>query len=369
MNMKYQIISLCFNVFLLLCGLSAAAVNAGSLMVTNSGDSGAGSLRQTIADAAAEDVIGFGNDVTTVTLTSNPLEINKSLTIEGGENGVTITRSGNFCVFNISGNEVRVRLNKLNILVGTAPNLGCGVSGNLDGVNITNSVISGIPEVKPTPKVEVKETTTTTTVTTVTVKEVKEVKEEPVKPNQPLPIDADVLAEINLVRRDPAGYIKFLEEWKKFYKGNEFSMPGEQTIVTNEGTAVVDEAIEFLRSLKPMEAVAMNNGLISAANTHLKDMQTNNLRGHQGSDGSLPDARVERFGTLEGSVGELIDYGGKNAREIVIKIILDDGVGNRGHRLKLLSPNFRQIGLAIGDSKEHQSLCVVVMARDFTEKK
>src|SRR5689334_17940915 len=53
-----------------------------TLTVTNGNDSGVGSLRDTIAAASSGDTIVFSG-VTTVTLTSGQLTINKNLTISG----------------------------------------------------------------------------------------------------------------------------------------------------------------------------------------------------------------------------------------------------------------------------------------------
>ncbi|MCA9565614.1 MAG: hypothetical protein KC561_19085, partial [Myxococcales bacterium] len=64
---------------------------AETLVVTNGGDDGAGTLRQSIASASADDVIEF-DGVDVVTLTSGSLAINTDLTIRG--DGVEITRSG-----------------------------------------------------------------------------------------------------------------------------------------------------------------------------------------------------------------------------------------------------------------------------------
>lgn len=69
-----------FILFLLFPGLSQAA----TLTVTNTNDSGAGSLRQTIADASSGDTINFDAAVTgTILLSSGELSIDKSLSIVG----------------------------------------------------------------------------------------------------------------------------------------------------------------------------------------------------------------------------------------------------------------------------------------------
>ncbi|HND21285.1 MAG TPA: right-handed parallel beta-helix repeat-containing protein, partial [Acidobacteriota bacterium] len=114
-----------------------------TLTVTSGGDSGAGTLRDQIAAAAAGDTIVFSG-VTTVTLTTAELLINKNLTIDGGA-GVTVTRSTvggtpNFRIFNV-GSGTTVIFNNLSITNGIAVN-GGGInsSGNL---TILNSTISG----------------------------------------------------------------------------------------------------------------------------------------------------------------------------------------------------------------------------------
>ena len=187
----------------------------------------------------------------------------------------------------------------------------------------------------------------------------------PTKPSVSL---GEILEEINLVRRNPAAYISILEEWKKYYKGNELQLPNRIPIDTNEGPALVDEAIEFLRKQTASEALSENNSLAAAALVQLKDIQTNNISGHRGSDNSLPDERVARLGRWLGSVGELIDYGSNTAREVVIKIIMDDGVASRGHRLKLFTAGFKLVGLAQGNTKDYGNVCVVVLTNDFIPK-
>jgi Dockerin type I domain len=112
--------------FLLVCG--HFTLGAATITVTSGGDAGAGTLRAAIASAVAGDVIDFSG-VTTVTLTSGELTIDKNLTINGGT-GVTITRSAaiDFRIFTISG--ATVVFNKLSITNGKDASQAGGINNN-----------------------------------------------------------------------------------------------------------------------------------------------------------------------------------------------------------------------------------------------
>ncbi len=117
-----------------------------STVVTNGNDSGAGSLRQTIANACAGSTVTFQPGVTTVTLTSAEIAINKNLTIDGGTSMVTVTRSTaggtpNFRIFNVlSGNTVS--MNALTVSNGNHPTQSGGIQ-NSGSLTLTNMHITG----------------------------------------------------------------------------------------------------------------------------------------------------------------------------------------------------------------------------------
>src|SRR6516165_8471153 len=76
-----------------------------TLTVLNNLDSGAGSLRDTIAAAKSGDTVAFAPSLNgeTITLTSNELTINKSLDIEGpGTSLLTISGNDTYRVFDVS---------------------------------------------------------------------------------------------------------------------------------------------------------------------------------------------------------------------------------------------------------------------------
>src|ERR1043166_1198636 len=57
--------------------------------------------------------------------------------------------------------------------------------------------------------------------------------------------------EINQARANPAKYIKFLEDFKKLYRGKTIHYSDGSELVTIEGVGALDDAIAFLRMQTP----------------------------------------------------------------------------------------------------------------------
>ncbi|MHB8810437.1 MAG: hypothetical protein ACYC9M_10545 [Desulfobulbaceae bacterium] len=116
------------------CGIAAVTVlsffaapflltqaNAATITVTSTADAGAGSLRQTIVDAAASDTIDFDPTTfpsaspATITLTSALPTINKPLTIDGN-GGVIINANSTGRIFLVddgTGSTITVLMDDL----------------------------------------------------------------------------------------------------------------------------------------------------------------------------------------------------------------------------------------------------------------
>ena len=180
--------------------------------------------------------------------------------------------------------------------------------------------------------------------------------------------EQEVLDEINLARANPTEYARYVSDFKKLYKGNDIYFTDGSSIVTNEGTAAVEEAIRFLRSAKPESPLQVRNGLVLAARTHLLDLLKTGKSGHRGSDGSVPEDRINRFGSWRETVGENIVYKSRSARENVISLIIDDGTANRGHRKNIFKSAYRVIGVAQAGEPKTSSMCVITFAGDFVDK-
>lgn len=181
-------------------------------------------------------------------------------------------------------------------------------------------------------------------------------------------LEKNVVDEYNLARTNPRQYATILREYKKYYNGHYIDIPGEIRIITNEGVFAVDEAISFLESASPCPPLSPSPGMSKAAKDHVNDIGPKSMVGHSGSDGSSPFTRMGRYGKWHKTAGENISFGKKNAREIVIQLIVDDGVSSRGHRKNIFNCNFKRIGVGFGPHVRYGAMCVQTLAGEYAEK-
>jgi len=180
-------------------------------------------------------------------------------------------------------------------------------------------------------------------------------------------LEKEVAVELNTARSHPKQYATYLEDFKRFYAGRYIYIAGQTQITTQEGAAAVDEAIKFLRFCEPLPPLKISRGLSLAAQAHAKDQGLSGLTGHQGSDMSMPDERMNRFGSLMGTFGENIEYGNILARQIVMQLIIDDGVPERGHRENIFNGSFHLMGISCGPHHAFGKICVIDFADKFEE--
>ena len=184
------------------------------------------------------------------------------------------------------------------------------------------------------------------------------------------PIEKEIIYEINLFRSNPSEYAEnYIKPLAGFYKGKILKYPGDKNLITKEGLRALNECIRELKKQEPLPLVYPSPGLTKAARDHVNDQSKTGKTGHIGSDKSDSKVRVERYGTWDIRIAENIAYGGKSARQVVIYLLIDDGVNDRGHRKNLLQPDFRMIGVSAGTHPVYNEMFVMDFAGSFIDKK
>ena len=175
---------------------------------------------------------------------------------------------------------------------------------------------------------------------------------------------------INKYRANPRELARHLERLKKYLdtSTNILSEPDKIQIQMVEGEDVFNEAINFLKSLSPLEPFQWEDALAQSAQEHVDDIGPKGLLLYQSSDGTEPEERITKYGNYIESLGENIDFGPNDAIGVIVSLTLDDGEEERPHRDNLFKNDYKKIGIACGPHQTEFQMCVMDLAYDFIPK-
>lgn len=172
-----------------------------------------------------------------------------------------------------------------------------------------------------------------------------------------------VIREMNLARTNPSAYATHIEQMRANLHGNLLMLPGKTILRTKEGVRALDEAIRFLHHTQPLAPLTVSPGMCRAAADHCAD-QAGGRIGH-----GDPAGRMNRYGRWGSSWGENVSYGKSSARDIVVALIIDDGLPGRKHRKNIFNPAFNVAGAAYGAHARYRSVCSIEFAGSFAEQR
>lgn len=179
-------------------------------------------------------------------------------------------------------------------------------------------------------------------------------------------LEKEIIFETNKLRSNPAKYAEeYIEPLAKNYKRKLLYYPGDKPVLTREGVSALHECVRALKKQPALPVMHPRAGLSKAAEDHVKDQSESGKTGHTGRDRSTSRQRIERYGDWDIRIAENIAYGGISARQIVIYLLIDDGVKSRGHRKNFLHPDFRVVGVATGSHLTYRTMTVMDFAGSF----
>ena len=110
-----------------------------------------------------------------------------------------------------------------------------------------------------------------------------------------------------------------------------------------------------LKKISGLSPLIPEKDLTSVAQGHARKSGEKGTTGHQDFN--------KRFEALLGNpynhVGENCSYGYEQAIDIVISLLIDEGVKSLGHRKNILADDFNSIGVAIRPHKSYRTNCVM----------
>lgn len=149
-------------------------------------------------------------------------------------------------------------------------------------------------------------------------------------------MDKEMIKELNFVRQYPSIYADIISK----HLAEEAKLSGGLS-KAKYGASV--ELISELKAMKPAQLLYPKQCVYEAAKRHGEDCKKRGFTAHTGSDGSSPFERIaEACNNLKGN--ENITGGKKDARALIIQLLIDDGISSRGHRYNMLDPNWKYVG-------------------------
>jgi uncharacterized protein YkwD len=180
-------------------------------------------------------------------------------------------------------------------------------------------------------------------------------------------LENNIILHLNMARTDPSRYSQeFISPRIPFYNNNMYLEPGGPEnfigLKTQEGVNAVYEAAEVMKSTKPLGLLKANKKLTLAAQYHAMDQSKSGGVGHVSQNGSTLKNRIERYGKWQHTIGENIIYGANSGIDVVVELLIDDGVKSRGHRTNILQNDFKVVGVACAKHPSYGSICVMDFA-------
>jgi len=121
----------------------------------------------------------------------------------------------------------------------------------------------------------------------------------------------------------------------------------------NKGDKYIKSLYKDLKKVHNLPMLVPRKDLYNVARDHATRSGKKGYKGHKGFKTRYTPV-LERY--ME--VGENIYYGLYTPEEIVLQLLIDEGVKDLGHRANLLNPKYNSIGVSIKPHKSYEYNCV-----------
>ena len=201
------------------------------------------------------------------------------------------------------------------------------------------------------------------------VKRVKEDDQDQEKVNYNA-IQVSLYKELNKLRKDPRSYIPLIQQEMNTIKKNNVLRKKDSNlqIQTLEGRAAYEDAILFLEQQEPVQPLTKEIRLSYAAADLVKDIGERGVVTHQDKDGLFVSERIEKYCEWDFCANEVIEVSSKNAQDILVSLLVDDGIRDRLDRRALFQHIYNYVGIACGPHSEYEIVTVMVFAGGIRQK-
>ena len=175
--------------------------------------------------------------------------------------------------------------------------------------------------------------------------------------------NALLIKEINILRTNPKKYAEKVQNFTKYFKGKVLRIPGTNSgIRTEEGVDAYNEAVTFLNKQKSIDPLQPSKGMCKIAEDLLHEIQNRDPGDLNNID---METIISKYGNFCGNFARAIDFGGENAENVVVNLLVSDGDKSRSQRQTLLSTDLKCFGVANGKHNYYRYCSVIVSCTKF----
>ena len=176
--------------------------------------------------------------------------------------------------------------------------------------------------------------------------------------------------ELNTLRQNPKSYIPLIEQQMRLIKKNNILKKKDSNlrIQTFEGRTAYEEAINFLEQQVPVSPLNKEVKLSFAAQDLVKDIGERGVVTHKDNKGQFTSERIEKYCEWDFCANEIIEVSSKNPQDILISLLVDDGIKSRNDRKALFQDTYNYVGIACGPHCEYEIVTVFIFAGGIRPK-
>lgn len=154
-------------------------------------------------------------------------------------------------------------------------------------------------------------------------------------------LDKEIFEYQNIARQHPEYIVA------KLKKLLEKPSPSEYT------ADALKEAIHEMSVKKPAPTLQWDEGMFRACRDHVLDLGPKGKLDHKGTDGKTVFERINRYGKYHGICGENMQTGKRDAKEVVLSLIIDPGNSKKVHRRTLMEAKFVKAAVCSGEHSKY----------------
>jgi hypothetical protein len=153
--------------------------------------------------------------------------------------------------------------------------------------------------------------------------------------------EKEIVYILNLIRRYPALFAKTVLKKYPAISGNDY---------LNEDTYYFKSLVDTLLTLEGKQMLFPDNDCFNSAKSHAWQ---SGITGYVGHERKSNESRSKKY-----YFGECCDYGRKDPLDIVLSLLIDEGIASLGHRTVCLS-DYTKLGVSIQPHKRYGTNAVL----------